>query len=307
MLHRRMNGLFPPPPASGWRTRLPARIRAYRSKPAKSADATTWVQIDLGENRPIDFVKIYPANEKDIPGRDEQFAGEGFPVRFKIECSSDPDFHHSAVIVDHSDADYPNPEGRIEKYSAHGVAGRYVRLLATRLMEVAGGGFSGVAGGYYLALGKLEVYSGGKEIATSCPVTGDSNYGNDYDLAQVTRPARPGGETTRVDNPENVTASSTWKPPVPKAQVPRTGVQLEGGVFQTALENNIAYLLNSYSVDDLLRQFRERVGTAKPPAESSWRRQVLGRGPCRFERRPLPDGGGEHPALDRSPGTSTAS
>jgi len=49
--------------------------------------------------------------------------------------------------------------------------------------------------------------------------------------------------------------------------VPRTGVTLGGGVFQKAMEDNILYLLNSYSVDDLLRQFRERVGTAKPPVK----------------------------------------
>jgi DUF1680 family protein len=277
-----------PAPMGEWMANTPASAyRAYRSKPAQSADTTTWVQVDLGESRQIDFVKIYPANEKDVPGRDEQYAGEGFPVRFKIECSSDPDLHHPAVIVDHTDTDYPNPKGRIEKYAAQGVAGRYVRLLATRLMEVAGGGFTGVAGGYYLALGKLEVYSGGKEIATLCPVTGDSTYGNDNDLAQVTRPARPGGETTRVDNPENVTEASTWKPPVHKVRVPLTGVTLEGGVFQTALENNIAYLLNSYSVDDLLRQFRERVGTAKPPEKPTgdlkfWEEDLAGSNAGRF-------------------------
>ena len=60
---------------------------------------------------PIDFVKVYPANEKGFPGRDEHYAGEGFPVRFKIECSSDPDFQNPTIIVDHTDADYPNPNG----------------------------------------------------------------------------------------------------------------------------------------------------------------------------------------------------
>ena len=144
-----------PAPTGEWMANTPASAyRAYRSKPAKTADATTWVQIDLGESRPIDFVKVYPANEKGFPGRDEDYAGEGFPVRFKIESSNDPDFHNPTLIVDHTDADYPNPQGHIEKYAAQGVTGRYVRLTATRLMNVAGGGFSAVSGGYYLALGK---------------------------------------------------------------------------------------------------------------------------------------------------------
>ena len=280
-----------PAPKGEWMANTPASAyRAYRSKPAKTADATTWVQVDLGESRPIHFVKVYTANEKGYPGRDEYYAGEGFPVRFKIESSNDPDFHNPTLIVDHTDADYPNPKGQIEQYTAQGVAGRYVRLTATRLMNVAGDGFGGQSGGYYLALGKMDVYSGGKEIATLCPVTVDSTNGVDADVAQLTRPARLGGETTFMDHPENVTDASAWKPPVHKARVPLTGVGLEGGVFQTALENNILYLLNSYSVDDLLRQFRERVGTAKPPVQPAggpwgvqfWEEDLAGSNAGRF-------------------------
>ena len=270
-----------PVPTGEWMTNTPASAyRAYRSKPAKTADATTWVQIDLGESRPIDSVKIYPANEKGYPGRDAAYPGEGFPVRFKIECSSDADFHSPTLIVNHTHADYPNPEGLIQQFAAQGITGRFVRLTVTRLMTVP-------THGIYLALGKMDVYSGGKEIAALCPVTVDSTYGNDEDVAQVTRPARPGGETTFMDHPENVTAANTWKPPVPKARVPRTGVTLEGGVFQTAMEDNILYLLNSYSVDDLLRQFRERVGTAKPPEKLTgnvrfWEEDLAGSNAGRF-------------------------
>lgn len=270
-----------PAPVGEWMTNTPASAyRAYRSKPAKTTDATTWVQIDLGESRPIDYVKVYPANERGFPGRDEDYAGEGYPVRFKIESSTNPDFQNPQVIADHTGADHPNPKGRIERYGAQGVTGRYVRLTASRLMNVVGGG-------YYLALGKIDVYSGGKEIAALCPVTADPTYGIYDDVAQVTRPARPGGETTFMDHPENVTDAATWKPPLHKARVPRTGVTLEGGVFQKAMEDNILYLLNSYSVDDLLRQFRERVGTAKPPQKPSgeaqfWEEDLAGSNAGRF-------------------------
>jgi DUF1680 family protein len=278
-----------PAPTGEWMTNTPASAyRAYRSIPARAADATTWVQVDLGESRSIDLVKVYPANEKGFPGRDQHYAGEGFPVRFKIESSNDPDFHNPTLIVDHTDVDYPNPKGHIEQYPSQGATGRYVRLTATRLMNVVEGSFSGVNGGsYYLALGKMDVYSGGKEIASLSPVTVDSTYGNDDDVAQVTRPARLGGETTFMDHPENVTDAKAWKPPVPKARVPRTGVTLGGGVFQKAMEDNILYLLNSYSVDDLLRQFRERVGTAKPPVQPTrdvqfWEEDLAGSNAGRF-------------------------
>ena len=273
-------------PTGEWMTNTPASAyRAYRSKASKTANATTWVQIDLGESRAIDLVKVYPANERGFPGRDEHYAGEGFPVRFKIECCNDAGFDHPVLIASHTEADFPNPKGRIQQYAAESVAGRYVRLTATRLMQVAVEGR--MEGSYYLALGKIDVYSGRREIAALCPVTVDATYGNDNDVAQVTRPARPGGETTFMDHPENVTDPSTWKPPVTKARVPLAGVTLEGGVFQTALENNILYLLNSYSVDDLLRQFRERAGTAKPPAklkpgQQFWEEDLAGSNAGRF-------------------------
>ncbi|MGA3325113.1 MAG: beta-L-arabinofuranosidase domain-containing protein [Terriglobia bacterium] len=277
-------GQVVPAPTGEWMTNTPASAyRAYRSKPAKTADATTWVQIDLGASRPIDLVKVYPANEKGFPGRDEDYAGEGFPVRFKIESSNNPDFQNPTLIVDHTAADFPNPQGLIQQFAAQGATGRYVRLTVTRLMKVAGT----VSGGYYLALGKIDVYSAGKEIAAQCPVTVDSTYGRDDDVAQVTRPARPGGETTFMDHPENVTAASTWNPPVHKVRVPLTGVTLDGGVFQKAMEDNILYLLNSYSVDDLLRQFRERVGTATPPVNPTndvkfWEEDLAGSNAGRF-------------------------
>jgi DUF1680 family protein len=262
-----------PAPTGEWITMTPASAyRPYRSKPAQTADSTTWVQIDLGEARPIDFVKVYPSNDRFNPG-------EGFPVRFKIETSNAADFQNAVTIVDHTGADYPNPLGNIEKHSAPGAAGRYVRLTATRQMKV-----SGI---YNLALSKIDVYSGGKEIAALCPVTADRTYGNDDDVAQITRAARLGGETTHFDHPENVTDPRTWKPPVHKARVPRTGVTLEGGVFQKYMEDNILYLLNSYSVDDLLRQFRERVGKAKPPEHPTpqvqgWEEDLAGSNAGRF-------------------------
>jgi uncharacterized protein len=260
-------GQVVPPPTGEWMAATPASAyRAYRSKSAKSADAPTWVQIDLGSPQAIDFVKIYPANEKLRPDGDAHFAGEGFPVRFKIEASNSPDFFSPTIFVDHTSEDYPNPKGRVERYAAADVKGRYVRLTATRLMDLKDWG-------KYLALAKIDVYSGGKEIATLQPVIVDAEYGNDNDAAQITRPARAGGEFTYMDHPENVTPSSTWKPPVRKARVPLKGVMLQGGVFQKAMEDNIRYLLESFTVDELLRQFRERAGKASPPADKSWQVQ----------------------------------
>ena len=256
-----------PVPKGEWMAATPASsYRAYRSKSAQTADAPTWVQIDLGLSHPIDSVKVYPANERLYPGRDEYYAGEGFPVRFKIEVSDSPDFHETKAVVDHTADDFPNPQGTIQQYQAGGVQGRYLRLTATRLMNVVGrAGRANMPADYHLALAKIGVYSSGKEIAAERPVTVDATYGNYDDAAQVARGERAGGEVVFMNNPGNVTQAGTWRPPAYKARKPLSGVTLNGGVFQTAMENNIDYLLNSYTVDELLRQFRDRAGIPNPP------------------------------------------
>ena len=99
--------------------------------------------------------------------------------------------------------------------------------------------------------------SGGKDVAQGCPVTADTVYGNSG-LAVLTRPARPMGEGIVTDHPENVIPARDWKPVAYKASTPLKGVRLEDGLFKTAVENNIGYLLNSFTVDEMLRQFRER-------------------------------------------------
>ena len=86
----------------------------------------------------------------------------------------------------------------------------------------------------------------------------DSLVGVEDEAQQLTRAARPQGEGVVTDNPRNVTAPESWRASVSKIEPPRAGVHLNGGVFRTAQTNNIAYLLDSFSVDDVLRQFRER-------------------------------------------------
>src|SRR5579859_2055232 len=152
-----------PVPSGEWMAATPAsEYRAYRSKPAESADVPTWIQIDLGQSYPIDSVKIYPANERLYPGRDQHYAGEGFPLRFRIDVCDQPDFQHARTIVDHTASDYPNPHGLIQQFRRSGVSGRYLRLTATRLMNVAGRKDTDPRAGYHLAVAKVSVFSGGK-------------------------------------------------------------------------------------------------------------------------------------------------
>ena len=268
--------------------------RAYRSKVVTNPEATTWVQVDLKKSVPISAIQLFPASERMYPGRDQYYGGEGFPLRFKLEASNDANFAKAVTIADFTQSDFPDLRDNITQYAAHDVHGRYVRLTATRLRAVKAVASDSTPLGkepqdspdYTLMVAKMAVLSGGHDVAVGCKVTADEKYGNSDLAAQLTRPPRQDGEGIRVDNPHAVTDAATWKPAKYKAEAPKTGVTLDGGVFQAAMQNNIQYLLNSYTTDDLLRQFYERTGKIKnfKPTGSQvfWEEDLAGSNAGRF-------------------------
>lgn len=268
--------------------------RAYRSKVVANPDATTWFQVDLGKSFPIEAIQLFPASERMYPGLDKYYAGEGFPLRFKIEASDEANFAISTTIADLTHSDFPDPKDNITQYTQHGISGRYVRLTATRLRAVKAhpteavplGGEPKDSPDFTLTVAKMAVLSDGKDVAVGCKVEADPKNGNAELVGQITRPPRQDGEGIHYDNPHAVSDPSTWKPAKYKAVAPRAGVTLDGGLFQTVMENNIEYLLTSYSTDDLLRQFYERTGKIKnfKPTGSQifWEEDLAGSNAGRF-------------------------
>jgi uncharacterized protein len=268
--------------------------RAYRSKVTTSPYITTWFQVDLKRSVAISAIQLFPASERMYPGRDQYYGGEAFPLRFRLEASDDPNFATVKTVADFTQSDFPDLKDNITQYAAKDVRGRYVRLTATKLRPVKAVATDSTPLGkepqdspdFTLMIAKMAVISGGHDVAVGCKVTADSTYGNPDLVAQVTRPPRQDGEGIRVDNPHAVTDSSTWKPVKYKAEAPRTGVTLDGGVFEHAMQNNIEYLLSSYTTDDLLRQFYERTGKVKnfKPTGSQvfWEEDLAGSNAGRF-------------------------
>lgn len=229
--------------------------RPYASKVAYRPAAVTWLQIDLRDSRTIDSLRIYPA----FTGGDAHANGYGFPARFRIEASDHPSFARSKILVDCTASDFPEPYDQIIEFTTASVSGRYVRLTATQLRPAKDGV------GYQLAIGKMDVISGGRDVAERCPVSGDATFGNPEDYAQVTRSPRPMGEGIVTDNPGNVTPAASWRTVPFQVTIPVSGVSLQDGVFRQAMENNRNYLLSSFSVDEMLRPFRERAGKPVRP------------------------------------------
>jgi len=184
------------------------RYRPYRSRSARSAETVSWVQIDLGQERPIETILLYPANQRMVPGTDQYFAGEAFPVRFKIEAASSAEFGDSMVLADLTADDFENPGDEILGFPAKGAKARFVRLTVRKMAKPEcspkentdapeGMAFCDADGPYRFALAKIGVESGGADVAVSRPVTADSTYGNEKDLAQLTRAERVETEYVR--------------------------------------------------------------------------------------------------------------
>ncbi|PIZ30706.1 MAG: hypothetical protein COY42_33525 [Armatimonadetes bacterium CG_4_10_14_0_8_um_filter_66_14] len=130
--------------------------RGYHAAEATREDEVKWVQVDLGRSQPLAAIRLVPMRHAD---RD----GFGFPVRFKVEISDDPQFRKAVLIADQTAADYPNPGLKPVAFDANGAVGRYVRVTATKL-----GKFTTK---YCFALSQLEVVADGRNVAKGAPVT----------------------------------------------------------------------------------------------------------------------------------------
>lgn len=241
----------------------------YESEKAENDQTIKWVQVDLGQIRSIDSVKLYPY----LGGYD--IVSVGFPVNFTIEASDDSAFQHYAMISDHNYArsDYPDPYDRVAIFPVlNTIHARYVRLTATSLRQQV------------LAMSKMEVYSGGKDAAQGCPIS-DKDRGY-LGMMPLTRKPRPQGEGDITDNPQNVIPVNEWHEVAYKAETPLRGITLDSGLFKTVMENNIHYLLHSYTVDELLRPFRRRDGkflsTPMRPIDPFWEVSLAGSNAGRF-------------------------
>ncbi|HEY3789482.1 MAG TPA: DUF1553 domain-containing protein, partial [Urbifossiella sp.] len=102
----------------------------YHSAIEPQQDRPKWVQVDLGANAKLERIVLQPCYD-DFNGIG---AGFGFPVRFKVELSSDPAFQKNVAIVEDRGAkDFPNPRTTPVAISAGGKSGRYLRITATKL------------------------------------------------------------------------------------------------------------------------------------------------------------------------------
>jgi hypothetical protein len=104
----------------------------YHSAIDKSQDAIKWVQLDFPEPIAADAIGLVPAFEIFGGHKGPAF---GFPVRFKIEISDDPDFKLAKTIRDETRADFSSPENGAVMTEVEGVRGKHIRITATKLWK----------------------------------------------------------------------------------------------------------------------------------------------------------------------------
>jgi len=131
----------------------------YHSAVEAKPDTIKWVQVDLGETRPIDAIRLVAARPTDFPDT----PGFGFPVRFKIEAADNPEMNSPTVLLDQTQSDHPARTDTPFRLDVNSVEARYIRITATKLWKRLDD--------YVFALAEMEVYSGEKNIALGAFVT----------------------------------------------------------------------------------------------------------------------------------------
>ncbi|MEO7298305.1 MAG: PSD1 and planctomycete cytochrome C domain-containing protein [Verrucomicrobiota bacterium] len=204
----------------------------YHSGIEKIPDYTKWVQVDLGESRKIDEIRLIPARPVDFPDT----PGFGFPLRFRVEMSDEPEFKSGKVLADFSGSDFANPGDvgvsiRVPDGSAgvppassksvltHDVLERATNSQAGRLRSDESRSFRFIrvtatklwkrTHDYVFALAELQIFSGGKNIALHAKVSAlDSieaglwskqnlvdGFSSRAKLANIREPAKSGFES----------------------------------------------------------------------------------------------------------------
>ena len=134
----------------------------YHSQVTKNQNEAKWVQLDLGQPRGIEEIRIIPAYD--------QFnnigAGFGFPARYRVEAATDADFQQGVrLLLNATDEDQPNPKTQTIVVSGDGKPVRFLRVTATKLRERRND--------FIFALGEIEVLNegGAENFARKAMVT----------------------------------------------------------------------------------------------------------------------------------------
>ena len=119
------------------------------------------MQVDLGKAVAFERIVLAPCYD-DFNGIG---AGFGFPVRYRIEASDDPEFKGAPLVIAANDlVDQANPGTKLQSFGSGERTARYVRVTATKLAPRKND--------FIFSLAELQVFdAGGKNLAEKAAVT----------------------------------------------------------------------------------------------------------------------------------------
>ncbi len=133
---------------------------------AKRADVEKWMQVDLGEEVKIEEIRLLPSRPTDYADN----PGLGFPLRFSLQVSNDPDFAKARILRAQLDWDFINPGENVVTILADRVVARYVRFTGFKLWR------QGKT--YAFSLGEMQVYADGSNVALGKKVSVSDAFEN---------------------------------------------------------------------------------------------------------------------------------
>jgi signal transduction histidine kinase len=143
-----------------------AKILGWQGSIAQSMHTTQSVVVDLGRAIALDEIRLIPA-WRSAMAWDTYY---GFPARFKLETALKPDFSDAVMVHDRTRSSLISPGQNPHCYPAAGRTARFIRMTATRLRDRSGN--------YVFALGELQAYSAGVNVAKGASVTAEEPAGD---------------------------------------------------------------------------------------------------------------------------------
>lgn len=179
----------------------------FQTQPSDQATREEWVQVDLGAPKAVASVVLYPASRPDR----EQESGFGFPLRYRIELSDEPQFSNPIVQSSSGEHDVPNPgDAPVTVLLETPTSARYVRFTATKLYPIGQNKFL-----FALAEIKVPGPDGENLVGSGTPVTASSS---------IEDPQHGWGILALVDGLEKRRPRQTFSPLLRKEFSVRGGV-----------------------------------------------------------------------------------
>ncbi|MFO1441459.1 MAG: histidine kinase [Verrucomicrobiaceae bacterium] len=125
----------------------------FHSAVSAKADAVKTLTLELPEVTPLDAVRLVPVRRRDVP----LWFDYGFPVLYKVEAATKPDFSDAVLLHEVKDKTKPTPGMNLVCIPAHGTPAKFVRITTKELWYRKSD--------HVFALAEFQAFSGGQNVA----------------------------------------------------------------------------------------------------------------------------------------------